>query len=139
MNMQEENPPAPVPHGTVLCIEDDQISMELVAGLLESAPDVRLLRAYDADEGIRLAQTEAPDLVLLDMHLGGRSGLEVVRVLNEPIAAGRFEVVLLTGDALTMDVLKAMSLGAREYWAKPVRFDRLLGALARAVARPRIE
>jgi len=76
--------------------------------------------------------------VLLDMHLGGESGLDVVRTLNEPIAAGRFDVVLLTGDALTMDVLKAMSLGAREYWPKPVRLPRLLAALARAVARPRL-
>ncbi len=125
-------------HGTVLAIEDEPISRELLAGVLAGHPGVRLLTAADAAEGIRLALAEQPDLVLLDMHLGGESGLDVVRALNEPIASGRFDVVLLTGDALTMDVLKAMSLGAREYWPKPVRLPRLLAALARAVARPRL-
>ncbi|MBX3606066.1 MAG: response regulator, partial [Piscinibacter sp.] len=133
--MEDDRPADPPPRGTLLAIEDDPISMELLAGMLEAAPQVRLLRAFDAAEGIRLAREAAPDLVLLDMHLPGGSGLDVVRALNEPIAAQRFDVVLLTGDALTMDVIKAMSLGAREYWTKPVRYERLLAALARAVAR----
>jgi CheY-like chemotaxis protein len=135
--MDDHTDAAPPAHGTLLAIEDDPISMALLAGLLEDQPQVRLLTASDAAEGIRVAQAESPDLVLLDMHLPGGSGLDIVRALNEPIAAGRFDVVLLTGDALTMDVLKAMSLGAREYWPKPVRRDRVLAALARAVARPR--
>lgn len=125
-------------HGTLLSIEDDPISQSLLAGLLESQPGVRLLHAASAQEGIRMALADSPDLVLLDMHLGDTSGLEVVRALSEPLAAGRFELVLLTGDTLTMEVLKAMSLGAREYWPKPVRLPRLLAALARAVARPRL-
>lgn len=122
--------------GSVLSIEDDAVSQTLLAGLLEGLPGVQLLQAADADEGIRLARERSPDLVLLDMHLGAASGLDVVRALSDPIAAGHFDVVLLTGDTLTMDVLKAMSLGAREYWPKPVRLPRLLAALARAVARP---
>jgi two-component system cell cycle response regulator DivK len=134
----DETPTAAAAQGTLLCIEDDTISMDLLAGLLEAAPQVRLLKAGDAAEGIRLAQTGSPDLVLLDMHLPGPGGLDVVRALSEPIAARRFDVVLLTGDTLSMDVLKAMSLGAREYWSKPLRFERLLAALARAVARPRL-
>lgn len=124
--------------GTVLAIEDDPISQALLAGLLEGLPGVRLLQAADADEGIRMAREQSPDLVLLDMHLGPASGLDVVRALSEPIASGRFDVVLLTGDTLSMEVLKAMSLGAREYWPKPVRLPRLLAALARAAARPRL-
>lgn len=125
-------------HGTVLVIEDDPISRSLVAGLLEGQPGVRLVQAASAEDGIRLAGEVAPDLVLLDMHLGAASGLDVVRALSEPIAAGRFDVVLLTGDTLSMEVLKAMSLGAREYWPKPVRLPRLVAALARAAARPRL-
>jgi CheY-like chemotaxis protein len=135
-DMEENHDPAAA-HGTLLHIEDEPISRDLLAGMLECAPQVQLLQAGDAAEGIHLARTGSPDLVLLDMHLPGPGGLDVVRALSEPIAAGRFDVVLLTGDTLSMDVLKAMSLGAREYWAKPLRFERLLAALARAVARPR--
>lgn len=121
--------------GTVLLVEDDPTSRELFAGLLAGQPGVVLLQADGVDQGIRLAREAAPDLVLLDLHLGEGSGLEVVRALSEPLAAGRFDLILLTGDTLSMDVLKAMSLGAREYWAKPVRLPRVLAALARAVAR----
>ena len=106
--------------------------------MLVGNPRVRLLQAASGRDGVAMAQRERPDVVLLDMNLPDIGGLEVVRALSEPIASGRFDVVLLTGDTLSMEVLKAMSLGAREYWPKPVRLPRLLAALARAAARPRL-
>ncbi len=66
-------------------------------------------------------------------HLPDVSGIEVVRMLSEDIAAGRFRVVLITGDKLNIDVLKAMSLGAFEYLVKPVQIDMLEASLRRAL------
>jgi CheY-like chemotaxis protein len=94
---------------------------------------VRLIRALTGDEGVRLARSEHPDAILLDMHLPDMSGIEVVRRLSEDISAGSFSVVLLTGDRLNIDVLKAMSLGAFEYLVKPVSRQRLEIALQRAL------
>ncbi|NRF70704.1 response regulator [Aquincola sp. S2] len=114
--------------GTVLYIEDDPVSSSLVEEILLTLhPHLTLLRAATGAEGVRLAREQHPDLVLLDMHLPDTSGLEVIRELNREIAAGAFRIVLLTADRISADVIKALSLGAYEYWAKPInipQFDR---------------
>ncbi|MEO8299594.1 MAG: response regulator [Burkholderiales bacterium] len=129
-----ETPASEPLQGAVLYIEDEPICFALVEGLLASHPNVRLIHAPTGTEGIRVAHGEHPDVVLLDMHLPDLSGIEVVRRLSPDIAAGSFRVIVLTADQLTMDVLKAMSLGACEYLIKPVNPDMLESALARALA-----
>jgi CheY-like chemotaxis protein len=121
----------PEPTGTVLCIEDDSLSMELVEALLEQFPQVRLLKASTGRDGVRVAIEQQPDLVLLDMHLPDISGLDVVRALNAQIADRLLRVVLITGDSFSIDVVKAMSLGAQEYWRKPLDATRVWSALRR--------
>ena len=115
-------------------VEDEPLSFAVVEGLLSGHPELRLIRAQTGDEGVRLARSERPEAILLDMHLPDISGVEVVRRLSEDISAGTFHVVLLTGDKLNIDVLKAMSLGAFEYLVKPVNRHALEAALGRALA-----
>jgi hypothetical protein len=108
-------------HGKLLYIEDMLVNVDAVEGLLAAHPGVKLIHAATGLEGVRLAQSERPDFVLLDMHLPDIGGLEVVRRLNEQIACHGLRVTILTGDAsLSMDIIKAMSLGAYEYWVKPL-------------------
>jgi two-component system cell cycle response regulator DivK len=126
--------------GTVLCIEDSPINMFLVEAALAAYPGVKLLKARTGTEGIRIARAERPDLVLLDMHLPDIGGLEVVRALNEEATSGKLEVVLLTGDTLSMDILKALSIGASTYWRKPLSVTDLQLRLKRTLNRsPGIE
>lgn len=124
----------PAPGGTVLCVEDDPISLVRVEALLSDLPGVRLLKASTGREGIAVAIAQQPDVVLLDMHLPDIGGLEVVRSLSEPISEGLMRVILLTGDSFSIDVVKAMSLGAHDYWLKPVAPQRILEGVARALA-----
>ena len=126
-------------HGKVLYIEDNPINMSLVETALESYPGITLLKASTGQEGIRIARAEQPDLVLLDMHLPDIGGLEVVRALNEDIANRQLRVTLLTADPLSMDIVKAMSLGAYEYWLKPINMNTFDAALKRALSRNRDE
>jgi len=119
---------------SVLCIEDHPLSMALVEILLEGLPGVRLLKAFTGREGVRLAKAELPDLVLLDMRLPDISGLEVVRELSELVSQGLLRVVLLTGESFSMDVVKAMSLGAHDYWPKPLTAERVRDGVTRALA-----
>jgi len=121
--------------GKVLYIEDNPINMDLIETALSAYPGVTLLKATTGMEGIRVAQSEHPDLVLLDMHLPDIGGLEVVRALNEEIANRKLRVTLLTADTLSMDIVKAMSLGAYDYWLKPLSMNNLESALARALSR----
>lgn len=132
------------PRGTVLYIEDQDLNFLLVqAQLAATLPGVTLLRAATGAQGVEMVRSEHPDLVLLDMHLPDTGGLEVVRALNVEISQG-LRVALLTADHLSMDILKAMSLGAYEYWVKPVsavqlekgvRRGLMAGSVAAATAR----
>jgi DNA-binding response OmpR family regulator len=131
--------PAPDPldaelRGKVLYVEDVEVNYLMVEGGLAIFPQVRLIRAATGAEGVRLVRSEQPDFVLLDMHLPDISGLEVVRQLSEHIAARRLRVTILTGDELTMDVIKAMSLGAFEYLVKPVDMRVLRAGVRRALS-----
>ena len=125
---------APAAPRGVLCIEDHPVNMALVEAMLAGLSGVRLLKAYTGREGVRLAKTEQPDLVLLDMRLPDISGLEVVRELSELISQGRLRVVLLTGESFSMEVVKAMSLGAHDYWHKPLTVERVRDGVTRALA-----
>ena len=118
--------------GTVQYIEDQVANVVLVEGLLADLPGVSLITAGTGADGIRLARSERPDLVLLDMHLPDFGGLEVIRALSLEISLG-LKVALLTGDAFTMDVIKAMSLGAYDYWVKPIDPHRLIDGVRRAL------
>lgn len=139
MDMTETEAPRRHIRGSVLCIEDDPVSRELVEALLAAFPTVNLRLAADGRSGIRAALDAMPDVILLDMHLPDMGGVEVVRALNQHIAEGECQVILLTSDKLTIDIVKAMSLGAREYWLKPLSLDRLQGDLPRVLDTLRAE
>jgi two-component system cell cycle response regulator DivK len=138
--MLDPDDPLPDPRSgapiTVLCIEDQPVSMACAEALLGSYPNVTLLKAYDGAEGVRLARSERPALVLLDMQLPDMTGLEVVRALSEVLAERRMRIVLLTSDTLSIDVIKAMSLGAQEYWPKPLTPQRIDAGLRRVMGMP---
>ena len=125
--------------GKVLYIEDNPINMDLIETALSMYPGITLVKAHNGMEGIRLARSEKPDFVLLDMHLPDIGGLEVVRALNEEIASGKLRVTLLTADMLSMDIVKAMSLGAYDYWLKPLNMNKLEAGLRRALSRKESE
>ena len=118
--LHPSDPPAAELRGKVLYIEDVPINFEVVAANLARHPGVELLHAATGLEGVRLVRSERPDFVLLDMHLPDISGLEVVRMLSEDIASRQLRVTILTADRLSMDIIKAMSLGAFDYLVKPV-------------------
>ena len=119
--------------GKVLYIEDAETSMAVVEGMMRHFPGVELLQATTGRQGVEMVRRERPDLVLLDMHLPDIPGLEVVRILNQDIADHGLRVTILTGDKLSMDIIKAMSLGAFEYWVKPVELRVLASGLRRAL------
>lgn len=118
--------------GKVLYIEDQEVNQVLMEAQLSNLPGITLVKATTGAEGVRLVRSEHPDLVLLDMHLPDFGGLEVVRELMIEISGG-LKVALLTADNLSMDIIKAMSLGAYEYWVKPVDRAHLLAGLKRAL------
>ncbi len=129
----------PALHGKLLYIEDEPVNVEVLRAMLVSHPGVQLIVASTGLDGVRKAQSELPDFVLLDMHLPDIGGLEVVRRLNGDIASRGLRVTILSADNLSMDIIKAMSLGAYEYWLKPLNLQLFEAGLRRALTGRRAD
>ena len=112
-------------YGKVLCIDANPENHAMVGAVLAAAPGIELRIAVNGQSALREVQTAMPDLILLNMNLPDMGGMEVVRNLQQHIADGRCQVVALTNEAFSIDIVKALSLGVREYWLKPLRPDLL--------------
>jgi DNA-binding response OmpR family regulator len=103
----------------ILIVEDDSAIVELVSLCLRvSWPDSRILFTGLAQEGIELAESENPDLIILDLGLPDRSGLEL---LKEVRGHSNVPVIILTVRDEESDVVRGLELGADDYITKPFR------------------
>lgn len=122
----------------ILIIEDTPLNLQLIADLLERAGHV-VLTATDATEGIAVARSERPDLILMDIGLPGMDGLEAARRLKADPLTKRIPVVVLSAHALPADERRARAAGCDGYITKPidtrsfqVRIKTFLGSGARS-------
>lgn len=119
----------------VLVVEDNDLNLELVTDVLRNAGyDVDPART--AEEGLRLAQEQAPDLVLMDIGLPGMDGLAATRELKRSDRTSRVPVILLTAHAMKGDRDLAREAGGDGYLTKPVELRTLLREIAAFLANP---
>lgn len=117
---------------TVLAIDDNQDQLDLLARRLE-AHHYRVLTASSSMEGLRLAQTMLPDLIILDIMLSGQDGWEVLQTLvNRPETA---HIPVIISSVLRVQQL-ALALGAAAFLEKPVTEEALLAAIEEALTTP---
>ena len=112
--------------GSVLYIEDNEINVLIVEQMIAEWPRVQFMHAPDGEVGIEMAKARQPSVILLDMHLPGTTGLEVLKILKSESATLHLEVVVLSASALEGDIEQALDAGARDYWTKPLDFERFL-------------
>jgi signal transduction histidine kinase/AmiR/NasT family two-component response regulator len=105
---------------TVLYVEDNPANMMLVEDLMARRPDFRLLSATDGSQGIEIARTARPDMILMDINLPGISGIEAMKVLREDAATAHIPVVALSGNAIPRDIRKGLEAGFFGYLTKPI-------------------
>jgi DNA-binding response OmpR family regulator len=106
------------PAKTVLVVDDEQDILDLVRFRLEH-DGYRVLTASDGQTGLTLAQTERPDLCILDVMMPKLSGLEVLAHLRGDPATANTPVILLTARGQDADVDRGFELGAHDYITKP--------------------
>ena len=124
---------APPLRGTLLLIGHDAARVNRVRRLLDAHEGVRLQQASSGLEGVQRALSEPPDLVLLDLRVPDLGGAEVMRRLNGDIARRGLRVAVLTAERDAMDTIRAMSLGAYEFWLEPLRQAAFDAGLRRAL------
>jgi two-component system, cell cycle response regulator DivK len=103
---------------TILYVEDNEFNRKIVRQLLAQT-SYRLREANDGESGVRAAQEELPDLILMDVQLPKMSGLDATRELRADPRTARVPIIIVTSYALSGDEQKARDAGATAYIAKP--------------------
>ncbi len=119
------------PAGVVLYIEDNPVNRLLIEQLLMRWPSVLLVQAENGVDGIAMARTAQPDLILLDMRLPDMDGLAVLGALRRHEVTRDRRVIALSASAMPDEVAAAREAGAFDYWTKPLDFDFFLGEVRR--------
>ena len=126
----------------VLYIEDEPVNQLLVEQLLTRCEGIQLLQAVNGRDGLALARSRQPDLILLDMQLPDLSGFELLSALRDDPATAALRVVAVSANATSADVATALDLGALDYWTKPLALEAFrtgLASLLSGAAQPSSE
>lgn len=102
---------------TILVIEDEQTILKAISIALEEA-GFHVLSAIDGETGEQMAAAQTPDLILLDIILPRKNGLDVLKGLKNNAATNAIPVILLTNLSDTETVSQGVALGARGYLVK---------------------
>ena len=113
----------------VLLVEDNEMNRDMLSRRL-SRRGFDVLIAVDGAQGIQVAKTELPDLILMDMSLPVVDGWDATRQLKTDTQTQSIPVIALTAHAMSGDRDKALSAGCDDYDTKPIDLDRLLGKIA---------
>ena len=125
-----------MPARTVLVVEDNEQNMELATYLLEEA-GFEVRRATDADQARRELAQGIPDILLMDMNLGGVDGLSLVAELRGNPVHAALPILALTAHAMRGDRERFLEGGCDGYLAKPIDVKTFVQDVAAAVAAGR--
>jgi DNA-binding response OmpR family regulator len=121
----------------ILIIEDDRALRETTAAFLE-AEGFRVLQAPDGVQGLKAAEKDKPDLILLDMMLPAKGGIEVCKTLREKGAV--LPIIFISGEKKDeIDKVLGLELGADDYLTKPFGQRELLARIHAILRRGRPE
>ena len=110
-------------------VEDNETNVEVMRGILAQRPQVQLEVSTNGLDGLAAIRAQRPHLLLLDMHLPDISGMELLRHLKTDPATATIPVVVVSADALALQIDTAMAAGADRYLTKPVDVGELLTVL----------
>lgn len=102
----------------ILIIEDQEDNRRIVRDLLESV-GMETIEAETGEEGVTLAETHLPDLILMDIQLPDIDGYEATRRIKADSTLRKIPVIAVTSYALSGDDVKALEAGCDDYVAKP--------------------
>jgi CheY-like chemotaxis protein len=112
----------------ILLVEDNEMNRDMLSRrLIRSGYEVVL--ALDGAQGVALAASEAPDVVLMDMSLPVLDGWEATRLLKSDPNTRTLPVIALTAHAMAGDEAKARQAGCDDFDTKPVEYTRLLSKI----------
>ena len=121
---------------TVLVIDDDPVILELLRVNFE-IEGFNVICATDGEEGLQRAHAEHPDVVISDIMMPRRDGLQLLSDLKRDPETEDLPVILLSAKAQKNEVQQALDLGADDYITKPFDPLELIDRLNAVISRPR--
>jgi CheY-like chemotaxis protein len=118
----------------ILLVEDNEMNRDMLSRRL-SRKGHEVFIAVDGAEGVDMALSKTPDLILMDMSLPVLDGWEATRQLKAKPETQHIPVIALTAHAMAGDREKCFAAGCDEYDTKPVEFPRLLGKIDRLLSQ----
>jgi two-component system cell cycle response regulator DivK len=112
----------------ILLVEDNEMNRDMLSRrLTKRGHDVVI--GVDGQQGVEMAKSEAPEVILLDMSLPVMDGWEAARILKSDEATRSIPIIALTAHAMAGDRERCLEAGCEDYDTKPVEFKRLLGKI----------
>ncbi len=108
----------------ILVVDDTDWNRDLLVQLLED--DYTVLEAVDGEQGVKAAEQEPPDLILMDLGMPVMDGWEATRRLKENDALKHIPIIAVTSHAMVGDEIDARKAGCDDYLPKPIDEDALL-------------
>lgn len=118
----------------ILIVEDNEMNRHMLSRRLERAGHQALI-ATTAGEGVALARSERPDLVLMDLSLPDMDGREATRSLRADDATRGLPIIALTAHAMAADRESSLAAGCDDFETKPVDFARLSAKIVALLGR----
>jgi two-component system cell cycle response regulator DivK len=118
----------------ILLVEDNEMNRDMLSRrLLRRGYEV--VMAVDGEQAVAMAQSERPDLILMDMSLPVVDGWEATRRVKAAEASSRIPIIALTAHAMSGDRERALGAGCDDYDTKPIEMSRLLEKIDALLAR----
>jgi len=122
----------------ILIVEDNEMNRDMLSRRLERK-GYEVSTATDGLQGVEMAVTTTPDLILMDMSLPNIDGWEATRRIKANDSTTRTPVIALTAHAMAGDREKTIAAGCDDYDTKPINFTRLLGKIEEHLNRVRAD
>jgi len=119
---------------TILIVEDNDKNLKLVRDVLQ-AKGFTTLEAGNAEDGIRLAGERNPDLILMDIHLPGMSGIDALKLLRADASTARIPIAAVTASVMQQDRAMIMDAGFDAYVSKPISLKEFLDTVRTLLER----
>jgi two-component system cell cycle response regulator DivK len=118
----------------ILLVEDNEMNRDMLSRRLMKRKH-EVVIAVDGQQGVDMASSENPEIILLDMSLPVIDGWEAARQLKADEATRHIPIIALTAHAMAGDREKTIAAGCDDYDTKPVEFKRLLGKIQALLER----
>jgi two-component system, cell cycle response regulator DivK len=112
----------------ILLVEDNEMNRDMLSRRLMKK-GYEVIMALDGAQGVAMARSDSPDLILMDMSLPVLDGWEATKQIKADDQVKHIPVIALTAHAMSDDRDRALAAGCNDYDTKPIEFPRLLSKI----------